>query len=95
MKNLLLFHPYLQLELYTIHLVKKKIRTSAGLVLESGDIRETQPLCTAIGYGVSAINPYLALESLLEMWEKGQFSGNSKTERSYFLITRMPSVKGC
>ncbi len=55
------------------HLVKKKIRTSAGLVLESGDIRETHHFATAIGYGVSAINPYLALESLLEMWEKGQF----------------------
>ncbi|EAZ81936.1 glutamate synthase large subunit [Algoriphagus machipongonensis] len=54
------------------HLVKKKIRTKAGLVLESGDIRETHHFATAIGYGVSAINPYMALESLLEMHEKGQ-----------------------
>ncbi|MBY5951950.1 glutamate synthase large subunit [Algoriphagus marincola] len=55
------------------HLVKKKIRTKAGLVLESGDIRETHHFATAIGYGASAINPYLALESLLSMYEKGQF----------------------
>jgi glutamate synthase (NADPH/NADH) large chain len=54
------------------HLVKKKIRTRAGLVLESADIREVHHFATAIGYGVSAINPYLALESLLDMFERGQ-----------------------
>ncbi|SDD48455.1 glutamate synthase (NADH) large subunit [Algoriphagus faecimaris] len=55
------------------HLVKKKIRTKAGLVLESGDIRETHHFATAIGYGASAINPYLALESLLDYFERGMF----------------------
>ena len=54
------------------HLVKKKIRTRAGVVLESADIREVHHFATAIGYGVSAINPYLALESLVELFEKGQ-----------------------
>ncbi|PZX58267.1 glutamate synthase (NADPH/NADH) large chain [Algoriphagus ratkowskyi] len=54
------------------HLVKKKIRTSAGLVLESGDIRETHHFATAIGYGASAINPYMALESLLDLFEQGK-----------------------
>jgi glutamate synthase (NADPH/NADH) large chain len=54
------------------HLVKKKIRTRAGLVLESADIREVHHFATAIGYGVSAINPYLALESLLDLYRKGE-----------------------
>ncbi|MFN3998772.1 glutamate synthase large subunit [Algoriphagus sp.] len=54
------------------HLIIKKIRTRAGLVLESADIREVHHFALAIGYGVSAINPYLALESLLEMFDKGQ-----------------------
>jgi glutamate synthase (NADPH/NADH) large chain len=54
------------------HLVIKKIRTRAGIVLESADIREVHHFATAIGYGVSAINPYLALESLLDLFEKGQ-----------------------
>ncbi|GAA0877599.1 glutamate synthase large subunit [Algoriphagus jejuensis] len=54
------------------HLVRKKIRTRAGIVLESADIREVHHFATAIGYGVSAINPYLALESLVEMFESGQ-----------------------
>lgn len=56
------------------HLVKKKIRTRAGLVLESADIREVHHFATAIGYGVSAINPYLALESLLDLAKNGQLS---------------------
>ncbi len=54
------------------HLVKKKLRTKAGLVLESGDIRETHHFATAIGYGASAVNPYLAFESLLDAFEQGK-----------------------
>jgi len=54
------------------HLVKKKLRTKAGLVLESGDIRETHHFATAIGYGASAVNPYLALETLLETYQEGK-----------------------
>ena len=65
------------------HLVKKKIRTSAGLVLESGDIRETHHFATAIGYGASAINPYMALESLLEMFEKGELP-DAKSQKKLF-----------
>ncbi|SFA80499.1 glutamate synthase large subunit [Algoriphagus aquimarinus] len=65
------------------HLVKKKIRTSAGLVLESGDIRETHHFATAIGYGASAINPYMALESLLDMYEKGELP-NAKSQKKLF-----------
>lgn len=65
------------------HLVRKKIRTRAGLVLESADIREVHHFATAIGYGVSAINPYLALESLLEMFQKGMLP-KVKDEKSLF-----------
>ncbi|MEB2773899.1 glutamate synthase large subunit [Algoriphagus sp. D3-2-R+10] len=65
------------------HLVKKKIRTSAGLVLESGDIRETHHFATAIGYGASAINPYMALESLLDLYEKGELQ-NPKNQKKLF-----------
>ena len=56
------------------HLVKKKLRTRAGLVVEAGDIRETHHFATVIGYGASAINPYLALETLLDLNEKEQLS---------------------
>lgn len=56
------------------HLVNKKLRTRAGLIVEAGDIRETHHFATVIGYGASAINPYLALESLLSLNEKGSLS---------------------
>ncbi|MCC5937536.1 MAG: glutamate synthase large subunit [Lunatimonas sp.] len=52
------------------HLVNQKIRTKAGIVAEAGDIRETHHFATVIGYGASAINPYLALESLVAMNEE-------------------------
>jgi len=75
------------------HLVKKKIRTSAGLVLESGDIRETHHFATAIGYGASAINPYMALESLLDMFEKGKLP-NAKNQKNLFTNYQSAIGKG-
>ncbi|UII21933.1 glutamate synthase large subunit [Fulvivirga ligni] len=49
------------------HLVKNKIRTKAGIIVEAGDVRETHHFATIIGYGASAINPYLALESIKDL----------------------------
>ena len=46
------------------HLVKQAKRTQIGLVLESGEAREVHHHCLLIGYGIDAINPYLAFESL-------------------------------
>ncbi|MCH7407823.1 glutamate synthase large subunit [Belliella sp. DSM 111904] len=65
------------------HLVKKKLRTRAGLVVEAGDIRETHHFATVIGYGASAINPYLALETLLSLNEKGQLSKQLPTKQLF------------
>ena len=48
------------------HLVREGTRLQAGLVLESGEPREVHHFATLIGYGASAINPYLMLESLAE-----------------------------
>ncbi len=65
------------------HLVKKKLRTRAGLVVEAGDIRETHHFATVIGYGASAINPYLALETLLDLNEKGHLSKKLSTKQLF------------
>ncbi|MDA0174012.1 glutamate synthase large subunit [Solirubrobacter taibaiensis] len=46
------------------HLVREGTRLQTGLVLESGEPREVHHFATLIGYGCSAINPYLLLESL-------------------------------
>ena len=53
------------------HLIRKEIRTSMGIVLESGEPREVHHFCTLIGYGVNAINPYIAYETIKDLAEKG------------------------
>ncbi|SEK64876.1 glutamate synthase (ferredoxin) [Pseudobutyrivibrio ruminis] len=54
------------------HLVQTKKRTSLSLILESGEPREVHHFATLLGYGASAINPYLAQETIEELVEKGQ-----------------------
>ncbi len=49
------------------HLIRKGLRTSVGLVLESGEPREIHHFAVLAGYGAEAINPYLAFETLLAM----------------------------
>lgn len=49
------------------HLIDKVLRTEIGLILESGEPREVHHFCTLIGYGVTAINPYLALETVRDL----------------------------
>ncbi len=49
------------------HLISKVLRTESGLILESGEPREVHHFCTLIGYGVTAINPYLALETVRDL----------------------------
>jgi glutamate synthase domain-containing protein 2/glutamate synthase domain-containing protein 1/glutamate synthase domain-containing protein 3 len=53
------------------HLVREGTRLRAGIILESGEPREVHHFATLIGFGASAINPYLMLESLDEMVYKG------------------------
>jgi glutamate synthase (NADPH/NADH) large chain/glutamate synthase (ferredoxin) len=49
------------------HLVREGTRLRAGIILESGEPREVHHFATLIGYGASAINPYLMLETLDDM----------------------------
>jgi glutamate synthase (NADPH/NADH) large chain len=51
------------------HLVRKGLRTSTGLVVETGSVREVHHFALLAGYGAEAIHPYLALESLGELRE--------------------------
>ena len=51
------------------HLVVTKKRTSLSLILESGEPREVHHFATLLGYGASAINPYLAHETIKELVE--------------------------
>jgi len=49
------------------HLVKQGLRTSTGLVVETGSAREVHQFALLAGYGAEAIHPYLALETLSEL----------------------------
>lgn len=49
------------------HLIAKTLRTDVGLILESGEPREVHHFATLLGYGVTAINPYLALDTVADL----------------------------
>ncbi|KAA5610556.1 glutamate synthase large subunit [Rhodovastum atsumiense] len=46
------------------HLIRQGLRTSTGLVVETGEAREVHHFCVLAGYGAEAINPYLAFDTL-------------------------------
>lgn len=74
------------------HLIRKEIRTSVGILLESAEPREVHHFCTLIGYGATAVNPYLAYESIKDLAAKGMLEGLSykKAKENYIKA----SVKG-
>ncbi|HWM45858.1 MAG TPA: glutamate synthase large subunit [Xanthobacteraceae bacterium] len=49
------------------HLIRKGLRTSVGLVVETGEPREVHHFACLAGYGAEAVNPYLAFETLIAM----------------------------
>lgn len=49
------------------YLVQTKKRTAMAVILESGEPRDVHHFATLLGYGASAINPYLAQESIQEL----------------------------
>ncbi len=53
------------------HLVREGTRTGVALIVESGEPREVMHYCLLIGYGASAINPYLAIETIEELAASG------------------------
>src|SRR5215469_12755992 len=52
------------------HLIRRGLRTSTGLVVETGEAREVHHFCVLAGYGAEAINPYLAFETLEQIREQ-------------------------
>ncbi len=52
------------------HLVRARTRTQVALIIESGEPREVMHFALLIGYGASAVNPYLAIETLEDMVQR-------------------------
>ncbi|MGE5595286.1 MAG: glutamate synthase large subunit, partial [Hyphomicrobiales bacterium] len=53
------------------HLVREKKRTQVGLIVETAEAREVHHFALLIGYGAGAINPYLAIDTLRQLIERG------------------------
>ena len=56
------------------HQIRRGKRQLAGLVLETGEPRDVQHFACLVGYGINAINPYLAFETLADMKKRGLIS---------------------
>ncbi|MGZ3914435.1 MAG: glutamate synthase large subunit [Flavisolibacter sp.] len=56
------------------HLIRKGLRGQVGLVVEAGDVWEVHHFACLIGFGATAINPYLALSTINDLKETGKLS---------------------
>ncbi|GLY71839.1 glutamate synthase [Actinoallomurus iriomotensis] len=61
------------------HLIREKSRTRVGLVVETADARECHHMALLIGYGASAVNPYLAIETVEDLVEAGDLAVDRTT----------------
>ncbi len=64
------------------HLLREGSRTRVGLVVETGEPREVHHFCLLLGYGASAINPYLAFETIHDMTRAGGLLAGSDPEKA-------------
>ncbi|QNE42727.1 glutamate synthase large subunit [Frigoribacterium sp. NBH87] len=68
------------------HLIRTENRMKVGLIVEAGDVREVHHVATLIGYGASAINPYLAMETCENLVRAGMITGITPEDAVHNLI---------
>ncbi|PXX42054.1 glutamate synthase-related protein [Undibacterium pigrum] len=68
------------------HLVSKGLRTTTGLVVETGSARETHHFALLAGYGAEAVHPYLAMQTLADMAK--DLSGELSAEKAVYNYTK-------
>jgi glutamate synthase (NADPH/NADH) large chain len=64
------------------HLVREGLRTTAGLVVETGTAREVHHFAVLAGYGAEAVHPYLAMESLMAIHK--ELPGDLSAEKAIY-----------
>jgi glutamate synthase (NADPH/NADH) large chain len=64
------------------HLVREGTRSQVALIVESGEPREIMHFALLIGYGASAVNPYLAIETLESLEMKGMLGAGVSFEKA-------------
>ncbi|WP_243386407.1 glutamate synthase large subunit [Bacillus kexueae] len=67
------------------YLVRNGTRTKVSILIESGEVREVHHLSALIGYGVDAINPYLALETIEHVVKEKQLAISYENAVSQFI----------
>ena len=68
------------------HLIRTENRMKVGIVVEAGDVREVHHVALLIGYGASAVNPYLAMETCEELVRSGTITGVTPEQAVYNVI---------
>ncbi len=71
------------------HLIRTEKRMQVGLIVEAGDVREVHHVALLIGYGASAINPYLAMESVENLVRSGMITGMTPEKAVRNVITAL------
>ncbi|MBL8326448.1 MAG: glutamate synthase subunit alpha [Rubrivivax sp.] len=64
------------------HLVREGLRTTAGLVVETGTAREVHHFAVLAGYGAEAVHPYLAMETIVEL--QGSLPGEVDADKALY-----------
>ncbi|WP_211750187.1 glutamate synthase large subunit [Paenibacillus sp. Marseille-Q4541] len=77
------------------HLIRQGTRTRVSILLESGEPRDVHHYAVLLGYGVSAVNPYLAFETLDDMIQQGMLRGitHEKAVKNYIKAATKGVVK--
>ena len=76
------------------HLLRAGTRQQVGIVLETGEPREVHHFCALIGYGASAVNPYLAFETIHDQVGEQMIHGDPReAERCYVKAVNKGIVK--
>ncbi|MBV9080044.1 MAG: glutamate synthase large subunit, partial [Elusimicrobia bacterium] len=78
------------------HLIREGTRTKVGIAIETGEARELQHFALLIGYGASAINPYLAFETIDDMMKQGLIPADVDYDhavKNYIKATRKGLLK--
>lgn len=65
------------------HLMRKGLRGKVGIVVEAGDVWEVHHFATLISFGASAVNPYLAFETIVDQKRKGFIKADVPDEKLF------------
>ncbi len=65
------------------HLIREGTRNQVALIVESGEPREVMHFALLLGYGASAVNPYLAIETLEDLHRSGAFPAETTWDKVF------------